>query len=89
MGDLTFALMVSSAFLVGMADTKISDFRVGDIEIRVFTPTFAGDRFGTKLKDGFAFTKAGESEWPRWLYEDGGCRTTDRQDFTSSGELFE
>lgn len=87
LGDLTFALMFGGAFLEGMSGTKMSDFRAGDIEIRSFTPTSAEARFGIALADGTVFSAVEDSEWSEWLYEDGGWKTTDCEEFASAGDM--
>lgn len=89
MGDLTFALMFGGAFLEGMAGTDMSEFRAGTIEVRSLTASSAEARFEIVLTDGTVFANLEDSEWAGWVYEDGGWRTTDCEEFASAGDFGE
>lgn len=86
-GDLTFVLMFGGAFLEGIAGTKMSEFRVGDVEIRPLTASSAEARHEVVLTDGSVFANLEDSEWSGWVYEDGGWRTTDCEDFADAGDF--
>ena len=88
-GDLTFALMFGGMFLEGMAGTEMSEFRAGDIEIRSLTPSSGEARYQVVLTDGSVFADLEDSEWSGWVYEDGGWRTTDCEEFANAGDLEE
>ncbi|MFM8484506.1 MAG: hypothetical protein ACKOBT_14310, partial [Actinomycetota bacterium] len=88
-GDLTFALAFGGMFLEGMAGTKMSEFRVGDVEIRSLTSSSAEARYAVVLADGSVFADLEDSEWSGWVYEDGGWKTTDCEDFADAGDFGE
>lgn len=87
MGDLTFALMFGGMFLEGMAGTEMSEFRAGEIEIRSLAASSAEARYEVVLTDGSVFANLEDSEWSGWVYEDGGWRTTDCEEFANAGDF--
>ena len=82
-----FALLgqMGLSFIEGFADVKASDLRTGDVEIRNFSESDAEARADIREKDGDTFTEAADDGWTAWVYEDGGWRTSDCDDFQGEG----
>ena len=83
--DFAVLTMMGVAFLEGFTDTKISDLRTGNVEVRNFSPSRAEARAEVRDKNGDLFSEADSEDFSEWIYEDGGWHSSDCADYDSSG----
>jgi hypothetical protein len=87
LGDFAGLLMMGTAFLSGMSDIDPKDLRVGEIEVTKLSDTSGTIRAELRTGDGTVFTSLEDSDPIEWVYEEGGWKTTDCEDFESDGDL--
>jgi len=78
-------LMFGKAFLEGFSGEDMGNLRVGEIEVRNLTGDRAETRHEVVTSDGLTFSSLDEGSWTEWIYEDGGWKTTDCEEFDASG----
>ena len=87
LGVFTGQLMLGTAFLSGMSDIDPKDLRVGEIEVTEFSDTSGMVRAELLTGDGTVFTSLDDSDPIEWVYEEGGWKTTDCEDFEPDSNL--
>jgi hypothetical protein len=83
-------LLVSTGLIEAFAEVKLSELKVGLVEVRNVTDTQGEARFSIVKPDGSdPFSADSQQAWTTWLYEDGAWRTEDCGDNEGPGGLTE